>query len=184
MDPLERLLPDQEKIRYDIHNNDDTEGYRRFLGPIVQEVQNYSVMLGKPAAEIDILDYGCGPTAFLSKLLKEVSFQASNYDVYYFTDQNPLQKSYHVITSTEVWEHFYHPLEEITQLIQLLKSHGLLAIMTSAHSGLESFPTWHYRRDPTHVVFFSEKTMRWIADKFSLELTKAQSPYWIFQKKS
>lgn len=184
MDPEERPLPEDEKARYDLHQNEDTSGYRKFLEPLIQDIQNYSVMISKAPSEVKILDYGCGPTAFFSKMLAEHSFRAANYDIFYFSNQNPLQSTYDVITSTEVWEHFYHPFEEITQLIKILKTFGLLAIMTSAHPGVSLFHNWQYRRDLTHVIFFSEKTMRWIADHFGLDLIKAQSPYWVFQKKA
>ncbi|WP_413288554.1 class I SAM-dependent methyltransferase [Bdellovibrio sp. HCB337] len=184
MDPEERPLPAEEKARYDLHQNEDTEGYRQFLEPLVQDIRNYSVMLAVPHPQVKILDFGCGPTAFLGKMLGEEDFRVSNYDIYYFPDQSPLQRSYDIITSTEVWEHFYHPHEEITQLMRLLKTFGLMAIMTSGHPGVGLFHNWQYRRDETHVIFFSEKTMRWIADEFNLDLIKAQSPYWIFQKKA
>jgi len=184
MDPDERLLPEDEKARYDQHQNEDTSGYRQFLAPVIQDIQNYSVMLGKQPSEMKILDYGCGPTAFLGSMLSELSFKPANYDPFYFTDQKPLQSNYDVITSTEVWEHFHHPREEITQLMQILKTFGLLAVMTAGHPGVSLFHDWQYRRDLTHVIFFTEKTMRWIADHFNLDLIKAQTPYWVFQKKA
>lgn len=184
MDPDERLLPEDEKARYDQHQNQDTEGYRQFLAPLIQDIQNYSVMLGKQSADVKILDYGCGPTAFLGSMLSEVGFKPAKYDPFYFSDQKPLQSSYDVITSTEVWEHFHHPREEIMQLMKILKTFGLLAVMTAGHPGVALFHDWQYRRDLTHVIFFTEKTMRWIADHFGLDLIKAQTPYWVFQKKA
>lgn len=184
VDPEQRPLPEDERARYDLHQNEDTSGYRKFLEPLIQEIQNYSLMISKTPSEVKILDYGCGPTAFFSKMLAEQSFKAANYDIFYFSDQVPLQTSYDVITSTEVWEHFHDPLAEITQLLKILKTFGLLTVMTSAHPGARLFPDWQYRRDLTHVIFFSERTMRWIADQFELDLIKAQTPYWIFQKKA
>jgi 2-polyprenyl-3-methyl-5-hydroxy-6-metoxy-1,4-benzoquinol methylase len=181
-DPRERLSIEEEKARYDMHHNDDTSAYRQFLQPIVQEIENLAQSTAKSPAELQILDYGCGPTAMLAKFLAEKSYVTENYDIFYHTDQRPLQRTYDVITSTEVWEHFYHPLEEIEQLTKLLKPAGILAIMTSAHQDEAHFADWYYRRDPTHVVFFSETTMKWLAEHFKLRLIKSQSPYWIFQK--
>ena len=68
--------------------------------------------------------------------------------------------------------------------MKILKTFGLLAVMTAAHPGVGLFHDWQYRRDLTHVIFFTEKTMRWIADHFNLDLIKAQTPYWVFQKKA
>lgn len=180
--PKERLSAETEKTRYDMHENEESPGYRQFLEPLILEIENHTRLRSQPPEQTSVLDYGCGPTAFLSKLLAEKSYVTENYDIFYFTNQNPLQRPYDVIVCTEVWEHLFHPLEEIEQLVKLLNPGGLLAVMTSAHQGLDHFADWYYRRDPTHVVFFSEVTMTWIAAYFQLKLTKAQSPYWIFQK--
>ncbi|MBK9323640.1 MAG: class I SAM-dependent methyltransferase [Bdellovibrionaceae bacterium] len=182
MDPQERLSPEKERARYDLHDNQDTEGYRKFLEPVILQIDQYFLTLACPKEEVAILDYGCGQTAFFSKMLAERGYTARNYDVFFHTNQSVLQKNYDVIVSTEVWEHFYHPLEELEQLIKILKPHGLLAAMTSAHQGLNHFQSWYYRRDPTHVCFYSEITMKWISTFFKLKLIKADSPYWTFQE--
>jgi SAM-dependent methyltransferase len=184
MNPSERLHPQEEKARYDLHQNQDSSEYRQFLQPLVQEIQNHGRSMAIPPETLKILDYGCGPTAFLSALLAENSFKAVNYDLFYFPDTFSLQATYDVITCTEVWEHLHHPYDEITRLHQLLKPSGLLAVMTASHPGVELFHHWHYRRDLTHVIFFSDKTMRWIGAHFHLELCKAQTPYWFFRKRS
>ncbi|MBC7370581.1 MAG: class I SAM-dependent methyltransferase [Bdellovibrionaceae bacterium] len=181
MDPSERMRPEDEKLRYDMHENVSTQGYRKFFLPLIQEIDKFAALKNIHAPNLKILDFGCGPSAFLSVMLGEKNYRVTNYDIFYFTNQASLQHQYDVITCTEVWEHFYHPLEEIQQLTKLLNPGGLLGVMTSAHQGREHFEGWHYRRDPTHVVFFSERTMTWIADHFGLTLTKAQTPHWIFQ---
>ncbi len=184
MDTNMRMLPEEEKIRYDLHQNQDSSGYRQFLQPLIHDIQNYSSKVSKPLSKLKILDYGCGPTAFLSKLLLEYSNDTINYDPFYFPDKHTLQATYDVITSTEVWEHFCNPRKEIARMAKLLKNFGLLAIMTASHPGVGPFHNWQYRRDMTHVVFFSEITMKWISDHFNFDLVKAQTPYWIFQKRA
>lgn len=182
MDPAQRLTSEEEKVRYDMHENVSTQGYRKFFLPLIQEIEKFAAVRNIHAPDLKILDFGCGPTAFLSELLAEKNFRVINYDIFYYTNQASLQRQYDVITCTEVWEHFYHPLEEIHQLAKLLNAGGFLGVMTSAHQGREHFEAWHYRRDPTHVVFFSNLTMTWIAEHFGLKLTKADTPYWVFQK--
>jgi len=182
MNPQEYLSKSEEKVRYDHHQNEDTEGYRRFLEPVVHDIEAFARLRNKQNREIKILDFGCGPQPLLVRLLEKQDFEVWKYDLFYFSDQHPLQKTYDVITSTEVWEHFHHPHEEIQQLIPLLKPQSLLVVMTSSHPGRELFQDWYYRRDLTHVTFFSERTMKWIAQHFGLNLIKAQSPYWIFAK--
>jgi hypothetical protein len=45
----------------------------------------------------------------------------------------------------------------------MLEDNGILAIMTSFLSNIEDFENWYYRRDPTHVVFYSQETFKVIA---------------------
>lgn len=182
MDPAERLTPELEKQRYDLHQNESTAGYNAFLEPLVNKLDSYFRSAGVNPNQLTVLDYGCGPTAFLSSLLLKKGYMPSNYDLYYFPDQDQLRKTYHAITSTEVWEHLYDPKIEIERQLRLLKAGGLLAIMTSAHRGEAVFHDWHYRRDLTHVVFYSETVMKWIAQKYRLQLLHSQSPYFLFQK--
>ncbi|MDG0817757.1 class I SAM-dependent methyltransferase [Bdellovibrio svalbardensis] len=182
MNPKERLDAAQEKARYDFHQNEDMKGYRAFLEPLVKDVEQFAKNAKREPSDVSVLDYGCGPTAFLGNWFTEKSFRVTNYDLYYFPDQDSLKKSYHVITSTEVWEHLYDPRAELVKMIKMLKTGGILAVMTSSHKGEAAFHDWYYRRDLTHVTFFSEKTMKWIADHFNLQLIKGRSPYWIFQK--
>lgn len=182
MNPEERMAPQDEKARYDQHQNEGSAGYLSFLAPLVKDIDDYFNSAGIKSSQMSSLDFGCGPTAFLSSLFFDKGYRAYNYDLYYYPDQDQLRRTYHVITSTEVWEHFYSPRQEIECQLRLLKPGGLLGVMTSAHRGEAAFHDWHYRRDLTHVVFYSERTMTWIAQTYKLSVLKAKSPYWIFQK--
>jgi SAM-dependent methyltransferase len=172
-----------EKARYDQHENGDSEGYRQFLKPVFDEIEAFCTQSRYPC---DILDYGCGPTAFFAKWLEEEGLgPVAKYDLHYFTDQGALQRPFDVLVCTEVWEHFHHPQEELEQLTKLLKPGGIFAVATATHPVVDDisvFYDWYYRRDLTHVVFYSETSMKWIAKKFGLVLLRATSPYWIFQK--
>jgi hypothetical protein len=41
-----------------------------------------------------------------------------------------------------------------------------LGIMTRFQTDDARFAGWHYRRDPTHVVFYRAETMQWLIDRF------------------
>lgn len=41
-----------------------------------------------------------------------------------------------------------------------------LALMTGFLPDAAAFASWHYRRDPTHVVFYCEATFRHLAGQF------------------
>ena len=57
----------------------------------------------------------------------------------------------------------------IDRLTSLLNPQGLLAIMTKRVINPERFANWHYKNDPTHIIFFSENTFQWIANKHVME---------------
>ena len=61
-------------------------------------------------------------------------------------------------------EHLHGPAAIFEQLDRLLRPGGWLGLMTRFQDDDASFPTWYYRRDPTHVVFYREETLRWIAE--------------------
>lgn len=173
MDPREHLSPDQEKARYDLHQNVESEGYRAFFQPLVNWAK------ATVPAFSDVLDYGCGPTAFLARWLGDEKFSVDAYDPFFFP-KTPLRE-YDLIVSTEVFEHMARPGLEIEKILRCLRPGGYLAVMTSAHSGREAFADWSYRRDSTHICFFSEKSFAWIAKRWNLQLLKAESPLWILQ---
>ncbi|UOF02598.1 class I SAM-dependent methyltransferase [Bdellovibrio reynosensis] len=182
MNPAERLGPQDEKRRYDQHQNEGSSGYQAFLEPLVKYIDDHFKTSGHVANSLTTLDFGCGPTAFLSQLLSYRGYRTSHYDLYYFPDQSALRSTYNFVTSTEVWEHLFNPKQEIEKILRLVKPGGLVGVMTSAHRGEATFHDWHYRRDPSHVVFYSEKSMNWIASTYKLKVLKAQSPYWVLQK--
>lgn len=182
MDPAERLGPQEEKLRYDEHQNHSSPGYLAFFEPLINSIEEHFKAAGVMGSSLTSLDFGCGPTALLSQLLNLRGFKTHDYDLYYHPNQDELRKTYHLVTSTEVWEHLYNPRTEIERMLRLLKPGGLLGVMTSGHRGEAVFHDWHYRRDTTHVVFFSEQTMQWIAKTYKMQLIKNRSPYWIFQK--
>lgn len=182
MNPEERLSSQEEKLRYDLHENGESPGYLAFFEPLIAGVEQHFASVGKPVSQMNALDFGCGPTALLSRQLAARGFETHNYDLYYHPNQDELRRTYNLVASTEVWEHLHEPRIEIERQLRLLKKDGLLAIMTSAHRGEAAFHDWHYRRDLTHVSFFSEKTMDWITQTYELHPLKAKSPYWIFRK--
>lgn len=160
-------FPDRlvEKAEYDLHENQvDDPGYRRFLSRLAAPLQ---ARLPEGAHG---LDFGCGPGPALAAMLEEHGFRMALYDPFYAADSGVLEQNYDFITSTEVFEHLHRPDEEIERLIGLLRPNGLLGIMTKLSTGQRDFPTWHYKNDKTHVIFFSEATFTWLAGFWDMEL--------------
>ena len=150
----------QEKKRYLEHNNDiNDEGYKAFLSKLTLP------LLKKISTRAEGLDFGCGHGPALASMLAKKGFTISLYDPFFFPDTLVLSKQYDFITCTETVEHFQTPLKEFETLDSLLKPGGWLGIMTSFLTSDERFENWYYRRDPTHVTFYCEKTFQVIASQ-------------------
>jgi hypothetical protein len=48
-----------------------------------------------------------------------------------------------------------------------------MGIMTKRVQNTVAFRKWHYITDPTHICFFSEKTFKWLVDRWSKKGNKA-----------
>lgn len=152
-----------EKERYLQHNNSiEQPGYVEFLNQAIAPAIKYLQpdMLG--------LDYGCGYAKTLSELLERAGYHCENYDPFFVS--NPLDKQYDYIFSTEVFEHFNHPRRELEQITRLLKTNGLLIVMTEQWSTPEAFQTWYYTRDPSHVAFYHQQTFRFLCEELGFRL--------------
>lgn len=155
-------LPDRsvEHAQYRLHCNEvEDKGYRKFL------MRMASPLLERLPAGLSGLDYGCGPGPALAAMLTEAGHRMAVYDPLFFDDPTLLNGRYDFITCTEVVEHFHHPFDEFARLDRLLKPGGWLAVMTMFQTDDTAFAHWHYRRDPTHVVFYRETTFRNIAKR-------------------
>lgn len=157
-----RLSPEGEKARYMHHNNDVNDPrYKKFVMPLVVQLKKHI----KPG---DLgLDFGAGGGPIITHLLRDDGFEVNLYDPFFWPDKSVLEKAYDFIFACEVIEHVFHPGEELNSLLKNLNPDGVLALMTSLYSEDIDFETWYYRKDPTHVCFYSEKTMKWIANHFS-----------------
>lgn len=174
-DPAERLETPTEIERYKQHQYDDTPDYRLFYKKLFSAID---ANLKSP-----ILDFGSGPNSLVAEICREKNHQVFCYDPLLLPDSKVhLNKTYPLIISTEAFEHFYNPIQELEIIFNSLEPGGTLAVMTSFHTGLETFPNWHYRRDPTHVSFYSPKTFEWIANFFSMSLLESDSPVCLLGK--
>ncbi len=158
LDPSLRPARDEERAQYLLHENDTGDpGYRQFLsklaGPLLRKLQG--PMRG--------LDYGCGPGPALAAMMREAGHSMALYDPFFHPDPGPLGGTYDFITCTETAEHFHRPAEEFDRLNHMLRPGGWLGLMTCFQTEDARFGDWHYRKDPTHVVFYREATLRTIA---------------------
>lgn len=165
LDAAQLPSPSEEQAHYAWHENHPTDpGYRRFLAKLAVPLLE---RLSTPAQG---LDYGCGPGPALAAMLQEAGHAVRLYDPFYHPDESALFGTYDFITCTEVAEHFHRPAEEFARLDAMLRPGGYLAIMTCFQDDDAHFASWHYRRDPTHVVFYRAETFHFLARHFRWEI--------------
>ncbi len=159
LQPDQRPDRDAEFAHYRRHDNRiDDPDYRRFLRRLADP------LLARLAAASHGLDFGCGPGPALAAMLVEAGHTVALYDPFFAPDTRALESTYDFITCTEVVEHLHHPAGVFDRLDALLRPGGWLAVMTCFQTDDARFAHWHYRRDPTHVVFYREETLRRVAD--------------------
>lgn len=147
-----------EREQYGLHENDpDDARYRAFVGrlvaPLLQRLENGARGL----------DYGCGPGPAGAAMLTQAGHRVTLYDPIFAPDDHVLEQRYDFVFCCEVAEHFHQPAPEFRKLGGLLEPGGILAVMTAMEYPETDFDTWHYRRDPTHVVFYRPDTMMHLA---------------------
>jgi len=168
LEPAQLPDPATELAQYRLHrNNPEDAGYRAFLARLAEP------LLDRLSPGSSGLDYGCGPGPALAAMLREAGHTMALYDPLFCDDAAVLSWQYDFITCTEVVEHFHDPFAEFARLDRLLGPGGWLALITTFQTDDDAFSGWHYRRDPTHVVFYREATFHCIARRFGW---RCQSP--------
>lgn len=157
-----------EKSRYEEHNNDVKDPrYREFVSPITNAI------LAHFEKDSSGLDYGCGTGPVASVVLEERGFTSiALYDPFFQPNEKNLSKTYDFIICCEVMEHFFTPREEFIQLRNLLKASGKLFCKTSIlkdDMNKNDFSDWWYNNDPTHVFFYTPRTLQFIAEGFGFK---------------
>ncbi|MBU1919339.1 class I SAM-dependent methyltransferase [bacterium] len=167
----------QERERYAHHRDDiNNETYRAYLlqllRPLLERVSHGDVGL----------DYGCGPAKVVAELMSKSGSETSSFDPFFFNNPEVLQRKYDFIFCGEVVEHFHQPRMEFERLNSLLKPAGLLEIVTGNYREDMSFHDWWYIRDATHVGFYCEQTLSWLAERFGWKILTRNGDISLFKK--
>lgn len=175
LDPQQRITEEAEIEVYKKHRNSLSDaGYVDFLNRLAKPV------LQKLEPRSHGLDFGSGPGPTLNILFEREGHSVDLYDPFFHPDERVFQKKYDFITSSEVFEHLFNPLKVIEKLATLLKPNGIIGIMTEFRSLAKGFEQWWYLRDPSHVCFYSEKTLEWIANHKGWQLDVPRKNICIF----
>ena len=161
LDPAQHPSRADEHAHYLHHENDpDDPRYRAFLSRLADP------LIVRLSAGAEGLDYGCGPGPALAAILSEAGHRVAQFDPFFAPDPAPLDQTYDFVTCTEVAEHFHQPRDEFARLRALVRPGGWLGLMTCFQTEDARFADWHYRKDPTHVVFYREATFRFLARRW------------------
>jgi len=157
----------QELKKYNEHHNSlENEGYVAMFERFIDYTLSH---LEHPVKRV--LDFGSGPAPVLAELLKRRGFDVTVYDKHFSPHPPGVGTLFDLITSTEVIEHIARPMETLAWLKTHLEPGGTLALMTQFHDNSEtSYRNWWYRRDPTHLCFFTPKTFEVAAARLGLEV--------------
>lgn len=170
LNPVQRLEGGEERSRYQLHQTKSSdEGYQEFVRPLLERLITL-----KPEGSQG-LDFGAGHQPVFSQYLKESGFEVTCYDPFFWPNEEALKTTYDFIVAVEVVEHFFSPRDEFSRLRGLLHQTGCLLINTEVYRHEIDFDKWYYRRDPTHVAFYSKQTFAWIAEHWAFSRLTIQN---------
>ena len=171
------LSKDEEFKYYQTHQNISSDpAYQKFAAQLALPI------LDKLVPSSSGLDFGCGPDSALSAILRQHGHNMTVYDPFFFPAKNSLKKTYDFIVCSEAAEHFHQPAKEFKKFNSLLNENGWIGIMTNFQTENARFKNWHYRRDPTHVVFYRKETFEVIGKQFRWTAYFPSRNVVIFQK--
>ena len=180
-DPNDHPTRENEHALYKNHQNTmENTGYVNMFERFLAATVDPHISEGKA------LDFGSGPGPVLYELLKRRGFDAAHYDPYFNPDETVFDDTYTLITSTEVFEHLSDPVMEFGRLASMLKPGGYLVVMSSLRPKEDdAFLSWWYRRDQTHIGFFTEKAFDVLCNKTNLSFVYTNHKnYFLFKKES
>ncbi len=158
--PSYYVSAEKELQIYNNHNNTiDSPGYAAMFEafmdftfkPHIQEIS-------------EVLEFGCGPGPVLAELMERHGLHVTRYDKYFYPERRFEGRTYDLITATEVIEHVDDPEALMDFFHKHLRSGGYLALMTQFHTNVtDEFLQWWYRKDPTHILFFTPQTFKYLA---------------------
>ncbi len=173
------ITASDEKHQYNQHNNSlENIGYVKMFNDFL----DYTLEDLHPKS---VLDFGSGPTPVLAQLISSRALHVEHFDKHFQPKKVYKNREYDLITSTEVFEHLDNPNETLKELANHLTPNGTISIMTLFHTNTqEEFLKWWYRRDPTHITFYTPKSIEIMAKNSNLKLLKHDNKRVIILKKT
>ena len=161
-----------ERARYGLHDNSIlNDGYVKYLS----QMADAAAVRHRPGMRV--LDFGSGEDAVLCRLLNDRSVDCRAYDPLYRRGlPDGGDNGYDIIILCEVIEHVRDIKKELELINRLLQKTGVVYIRTQIYADSSIFPGWWYAQDPTHINFFSEKSLRVTATAIGRRMDTTDSP--------
>ncbi len=157
--------------RYLLHRNEagDPE-YVGYLSGIIDQALS-RVEAGSGASVRLAVDWGSGPNPVCASLLRARGLEVSIWDPFFADGAPPAAGSSDLVLCIEVAEHFLDPVPDFMAMAACLRPGGYAAVHTRiAPEDDAAFLRWWYIEDPTHVSFYSERSLRLLSRRASLSL--------------
>ena len=150
---------EEEKKRYLLHDNSPgNKGYVRYLEEVVSIVSDEL-----DGSNAKVLDFGAGEQAVLTGLLRHKSIRCTPYDPLFAIGSETLNEQYDGIVLCEVIEHLRGIRDQLEMIRKLTTQSASLVIRTQPYPSLDTFTDWWYTKDPTHINYFSKKSLGFVA---------------------
>ena len=160
---------ESEKAKYEMHENSfESHGYVKMFEDFIEKaIAPYEENIE------NVLEFGCGSGPVLAELLRRREMEVDQYDLYFYPKKVYEGKKYDLITSTEVFEHLKKPIEVLELLAKHTNDNGYIVLMTKFPPVDDrEFLAWWYRRDVTHISFFTPESFDVMAEKVGLKVLK------------
>ena len=155
-----------EKHYKDQWNNADKNFWKQQTDGLLSVIHRYKMPVGR------VLDFGSG-TGEITKEFQARGIEATPLEPMihgYLKDQNYPDK-FDVVVGVEVIEHLPDMREELKEIEKNLSADGIMLFTTiltdsfiDSINEVEQFKGWWYKDDPTHVSFFSSKSILRLAE--------------------
>lgn len=175
--PEQRPTAARQAERYREHHNlADDPPYQKYLGRLVDRVKPH-LTPGQRG-----IDYGSGPVEGMRALMEPQGWLVASYDPDFFPGLGAFKEPVQFILCNEAAEHFFEPAEDFRRFAQLLPQGGILGLRTECLPEESAFAKWWYRKDDTHICFYSTQTFQWLAARDGWRILEASPPFWVMQK--
>ncbi len=160
----------KEKFQNTFYKEQWEEQSKQFWG---EQVDVLLKIIGKYKSPIHILDFGAGSGGLTEELRrrgKNVTALEPMFHGYLKDQQYP--EPFDVVVAVEVIEHLPNLWEELDEIDKVMTSDGIFIVTTNLTNpfidrpdAVEQFRSWCYKDDPTHVNFFSNRSLDFIAER-------------------